>query len=141
MTTVNAGLLKRVYIVSVFLCCVFHFAVFILHWHFGFLVLNARTWFENLAVMFCSLATLYMAMSIKNHVVEVPQKSEKVSAPLRKNAILFLYVFAMICLSLTYFLVFLETRQVFERNASVSTILVVFVLILAMHHSPLSEDG
>jgi len=139
MSEIKAGLLKRIYIVSALLSYVVHALIFTFHLYSGNLVLNVRTAFDHIMVLSLSLATVFMMMRIKNNLVELPQKTERIDSKRRKNMLLMLFVFALFMLVLTYIIMYFEARQIIDNNISVGSMLAVFILIFTIH-SPLSGD-
>ena len=140
MEKIYAGLLKRIYIVCILVCFIAHVMMFALFSYHDILVLDTRTIRNNLIMLFASVASVHFMMKAKNEVVEISNKTKKMTSKIRKKSLLFLFVIAIILLLMSYVMLYMELRQIdLYNNLSVSLMSLAFVIV-AIIHVPLTGD-
>jgi uncharacterized membrane protein len=138
---VNAELLKRVYIISALICCVFHVVIIAIFLHLDAIIWSAQIIRENVFVLIFSLVSLFMMNRAKSGIIELPHKSKTFDSKSRKQAMKFLFILTMIFLFLAYLNIFWDLSQNEASNTVSSSIMSLVCVLIAVIHSPLAGDG
>jgi len=128
---INAGLIKRIYITSVIVCCTIHVVIVAVLLYLDTIIWSAQLIRENIFVMIMSLASLFIMKRVRNGIIELPPESLTSDSRLIRHAIHFLFTLIMICLFFAYLYLFENLIQGGVLNAvgSMSTVLLLISII------------